>query len=54
MLNQAWKSDYVGPFSGEVSGLISEIKPAVYFVADMVADTVVILDRRMTTGVDTG
>ncbi len=54
MLNEAGKSDYVGPFAGQVSGLISEIRPAADIVADMVAETVDILDRRLPTMVDTG
>jgi len=39
--------DYVAPFSGQVSGLIKEIKPAAQVLADMVAETVEILTRKM-------
>ena len=47
MLQQAGRSDYVGPFAGQVSGLIHEIQPAADIVADMVAETVDILSNRL-------
>jgi nitronate monooxygenase len=39
--------DYVAPFSGQVSGLIKEIKPAGEVLADIVEETVEILARKM-------
>jgi hypothetical protein len=39
--------DYVGPFSGQVSGLIKEIKPAAEVLADIVEETVEILTQKM-------
>ena len=53
MLNQAGKSDYVGPFAGQVSGLIGEVKPAAQIVEELVAETVDILTSRMPAGVQT-
>jgi hypothetical protein len=41
------EDDYVAPFSGQVSGLIKEIKPAAEVLEDMVRETVEILARRM-------
>ena len=40
-------NDYVAPFSGQVSGLIKEIKPAAKVLEEMVEETVDILARRM-------
>ena len=45
--HKAGKFDYVGPFSGQVSGLIDEIKPAREVVEEMVAEAVEILSRRL-------
>ena len=45
MLNQAEKKEYMGPFSGQVSGLIKEIKPAAEILNDMVEEAVDILTR---------
>ena len=45
--HKAGKFEYVGPFSGQVSGLIGEIKPAREVVAEMVAEAVDILARRL-------
>ena len=39
------KLDYVAPFSGQVSGLINEIKPAAQVLEEMVEETVEILTR---------
>lgn len=39
--------DYVAPFSGQVSGLIKEIKPAAQVLEDLVEETVDILTRKM-------
>ena len=41
------KLDYVAPFSGQVSGLIHEIKPAHQVLEDIVEETVEILTRKM-------
>ena len=41
------ENDYVAPFSGQVSGLIKEIKPAGEVLEDMVRETVEILARKM-------
>jgi len=45
MFNQAGNVEYVGPFAGQVSGLIDEIKPAGEIVADMVEQAADILTR---------
>ena len=45
--HKAGKFDYVGPFSGQVSGLIDEIKPAGEVVAEMVEQAVDILSRKL-------
>ena len=47
MLDQAGRSDYVGPFAGQVSGLIHEIEPAARIVERLVEETVEILGRRL-------
>jgi len=39
--------DYVAPFSGQISGLIHEIKPARQVLEDIVEETVEILTRKM-------
>ena len=39
--------DYVAPFSGQISGLIKEIKPAGQVLEEMVEETVDILTRKM-------
>jgi len=41
------KLDYVAPFSGQISGLIKEIKPARQVLEDIVEETVEILTRKM-------
>ncbi len=41
------KEDYLGPFAGQISGLIKEIKPAAQVLDEMVAETVDILSRRL-------
>ena len=43
----AGKFEYVGPFSGQVSGLIDEIKPAGQVVEEMVEQCVDILARKI-------
>jgi NAD(P)H-dependent flavin oxidoreductase YrpB (nitropropane dioxygenase family) len=47
MLNAAGKTEYVGPFAGQVSGLIHEIRPAREIVEDMVEQAVDILANRL-------
>ncbi len=51
MLNSAGRTEYVGPFAGQVSGLIGEIKPAAQIVADMVEEAADILTRRLPASV---
>ncbi|MBW1709512.1 MAG: nitronate monooxygenase [Deltaproteobacteria bacterium] len=51
MFNRAQEKDYMGPFSGQVSGLIDEIKPAAQVVEDMVEEAVDILTRRLPESV---
>ena len=52
MLNQAGRSDFVGPFAGQVSGLIDDIKPAAQIVEEMVEQTVDMLGRRLPATVE--
>jgi nitronate monooxygenase len=47
MFTRADRLDYVGPFAGQISGLIKEIKPAAAIVMDMVAEAVDILTCRL-------
>jgi len=47
MFNQAGNVDYVGPFAGQVSGLIHEIKPAGQILEDMVEEAADILTRKL-------
>jgi NAD(P)H-dependent flavin oxidoreductase YrpB (nitropropane dioxygenase family) len=47
MFNNAEKKDYMGPFSGQISGLIKEIKPAALILEDMVEEAADILTRKM-------
>ena len=51
MFTKAHKKEYIGPFAGQVSGLIKEIKPAARILEDMVAETVDILVRRLPEAV---
>ncbi len=46
MFNKAEKTEYIGPFAGQVSGLITEIKPAAEILQDMVEEAADILTRR--------
>jgi len=46
MFNKAEKKEYIGPFAGQVSGLITEIKPAAEILQDMVEEAADILTRR--------
>jgi len=54
MFNQAGNVDYVGPFAGQVSGLIHEVPPAGRIVADMVEQAVDILARKLPETVTVG
>jgi len=47
MFNQAGNVEYVGPFAGQVAGLIHEVKPAAQIVEEMVEETADILTRRL-------
>jgi hypothetical protein len=47
MFTRAQRAEYVGPFAGQVSGLIKEIKPAAEILKDMVEEAVDILGRRL-------
>jgi NAD(P)H-dependent flavin oxidoreductase YrpB (nitropropane dioxygenase family) len=47
MFNSAGNVDYVGPFAGQVSGLIDEIKPAGQIVEEMIEQAADILTRRL-------
>ncbi len=51
MFNEAGNVEYVGPFAGQVSGLIDEIKPAGQIVAEMVEEAVEILADRLPSTV---
>ncbi|MBW2091511.1 MAG: nitronate monooxygenase, partial [Deltaproteobacteria bacterium] len=51
MFNKAEMKEYMGPFSGQVAGLIDEIKPAAQIVEDMVEEAVDILTRRLPESV---
>jgi NAD(P)H-dependent flavin oxidoreductase YrpB (nitropropane dioxygenase family) len=47
MFNRAKKVEYIGPFAGQISGLITEIKPAAKVIEEMVEEAVEILTRRL-------
>jgi NAD(P)H-dependent flavin oxidoreductase YrpB (nitropropane dioxygenase family) len=47
MFNKAEKKEFMGPFSGQVAGMISEIQPAAKILEDMVEEAVEILTRRL-------
>ena len=51
MFTRAQKIEYVGPFAGQVSGLIKEIKPAAEILMDMVEQTVDIIARKLPESV---
>ncbi|MCP4751485.1 MAG: nitronate monooxygenase [Proteobacteria bacterium] len=51
MFNAAKKEEYMGPFAGQVSGLIKEIKPAAEVFQDMVEETADILSRKLPESV---
>ncbi len=47
MFNRAGNVDYVGPFAGQVSGLIDEIPPAAKIVENMVEEAAEILTHKL-------
>ena len=47
MFNRAGNVEYVGPFAGQVSGLIREIVPAATIVEEMVEEAAEILTRKL-------
>jgi len=47
MFNQAGNVEYVGPFAGQVAGLIHEIQPAAQIVEEMVEQAADILTRKL-------
>jgi NAD(P)H-dependent flavin oxidoreductase YrpB (nitropropane dioxygenase family) len=47
MLNRAGNVEYVGPFAGQVSGLIREVEPAAKIVEGMVEEAADILTRKL-------
>ncbi|MBW2092167.1 MAG: nitronate monooxygenase [Deltaproteobacteria bacterium] len=51
MFNKAQKKEYMGPFSGQIAGLITEIKPAAQVLEDMVEEAADILKRRLPESV---
>ena len=51
MFNRAGKKEYLGPFAGQVVGLIKEIKPAAEVLDDMVEEAAEILTRRLPESV---
>lgn len=51
MFNRAGNVEYVGPFAGQVSSLIHEIKPAAQIVAEMVEEAAEIHTRQLPESV---
>jgi len=51
MFTKAGKKEYIGPFAGQVVGLIQDIKPAARILEQMVEQTVDILLRRLPAAV---
>ena len=51
MFNRVGKKEYLGPFAGQVVGLIKEIKPAAQILEDMVEEAAEILTRRLPESV---
>jgi hypothetical protein len=47
MFNTAQMKEFMGPFSGQVSGLIKEIKPAAIILEEMVEAAADILTRKL-------
>ena len=54
MFNKAERKEFMGPFSGQVSGLIDEIKPAARIVEEMVEGAVEVLTRKIPENVEAG
>ncbi len=54
MLDQAGHTEYVGPFAGQVSGLIHDVEPAATIVERLVEETVDRLARGLPAEVDLG
>jgi NAD(P)H-dependent flavin oxidoreductase YrpB (nitropropane dioxygenase family) len=51
MFNRAERKEFIGPFSGQVAGLIDEIKPAGEIVEDMVEEAADILTKKLPENV---
>jgi NAD(P)H-dependent flavin oxidoreductase YrpB (nitropropane dioxygenase family) len=47
MFNRAGNVEYVGPFAGQVAGLIDDVKPAARIVEEMVEEAADILTRKL-------
>jgi NAD(P)H-dependent flavin oxidoreductase YrpB (nitropropane dioxygenase family) len=54
MFNTAERKEFMGPFSGQVAGLIDEVKPAAQIVEEMVDEAVDVLNRRLPENVEAG
>jgi hypothetical protein len=54
MFNTAGIKEYVGPFAGQVAGLIHDIKPAARIVEEMVDEAADIIGRRLPATVSVG
>jgi NAD(P)H-dependent flavin oxidoreductase YrpB (nitropropane dioxygenase family) len=52
MFEQAEMTEYISPFSGQISGMIDEIKPAAQVVEEMVEEAVEILGRTLPANVE--
>jgi NAD(P)H-dependent flavin oxidoreductase YrpB (nitropropane dioxygenase family) len=52
MFTRARKDEFVGPFAGQVAGLIKEIKPAAEILMDMVEGAADILARKLPESVE--
>jgi NAD(P)H-dependent flavin oxidoreductase YrpB (nitropropane dioxygenase family) len=51
MFSKAKKAEFIGPFAGQVSGLIKEIKPAADILMDMVEGAADILANKLPENV---
>ena len=51
MFNRAGKKEFIGPFSGQVVGLIDEIKPAGEILLDIVEEAAEILTKKLPENV---
>jgi len=52
MFQKAERNEYISPFSGQVSGMIGEIKPAGQILEDMVEEAVDVLAQRLPADVE--